>query len=127
MVEAMEAQEGTVRMPRFRLEYDAVLNDALTAMGMADAFAPDRADFTPMYAQAREAGLHIKGVKQKTFVEVDEEGTEAAAVTSVEVGVTCACPTGFYLDASRPFLFAIRERLTGTLLFAGVLRKPPEA
>jgi serpin B len=127
MLSAMEPEDGTVRMPRFRLEYDALLNDPLSAMGMADAFSPDRADFTPMYEGARDAGLHIKGVKQKTFVEVDEEGTEAAAVTSVEVGVTCACPTGFFLDANRPFLFAIRERLTGTLLFAGVLHHPPPA
>ncbi len=127
MLSAMEPEDGTVRMPRFRLEYDALLNDPLSAMGMADAFSPDRADFTPMYEGARDAGLHIKGVKQKTFVEVDEEGTEAAAVTSVEVGVTCACPTGFFLDANRPFLFAIRERLTGTLLFAGVLHRPHPA
>ncbi len=127
LLRAMEPQDGTVRLPRFRLEYDALLNDPLTDMGMADAFSPEQADFTPMYEGARDVGLHIKGVKQKTFVEVDEEGTEAAAVTSVEVGVTCACPSGFVLDANRPFLFAIRERLTGTIVFVGVLHRPPPA
>jgi serpin B len=65
--------------------------------------------------------LHISRVKQKAFVEVDEEGTRAAAVTSVEVGVTSAPPT-FVVD--RPFVFAIRERLSGALLFTGVVRDP---
>ena len=125
LVADLRENEGTVRMPRFRMEYDGGLNDPLVALGMGDAFSPALADFTPMYRHAREAQLHIKKVKQKTFVQVDEEGTEAAAVTSVEVGVTCACG-GFFFDASRPFLFAIRERLTGTLLFVGLLYDPPQ-
>jgi serpin B len=75
-----------------------------------------------MFSGALEAQLHISKVKQKTFLKVDEEGTEAAAVTSVEVGVT-SVPMAFRAD--RPFLLAIRERLSGTVLFAGFIVDAP--
>ena len=68
-----------------------------------------------------DAPLHISKVRQKAFIEVDEKGTTAAAVTSVEVGVTSAPPM---LVADRPFLFAIRERLSGTILFVGMVHDP---
>jgi serpin B len=68
--------------------------------------------------------LYISKVKQKSFVDVHEEGTEAAAVTSVEIRVTCACgPQVIRID--RPFVFAIRERLSGTILFLGKIVRPP--
>ncbi|MGD8320275.1 MAG: serpin family protein [Gemmatimonadota bacterium] len=111
-----------VHVPRFQLSYERVLNDDLEALGMLDAFDPGRADFTPMFSGALEAQLHISKVKQKTFLKVDEEGTEAAAVTSVEVGVT-SVPMAFRAD--RPFLLAIRERLSGTVLFAGFIVDAP--
>ena len=67
--------------------------------------------------------LYISNVKHKTFVEVDEEGTEAAAVTSVEVGVTSA-PEYIPVQVDRPFAFAIREQHSGTILFIGKIASP---
>jgi serpin B len=68
--------------------------------------------------------LYVSRVKQKSFVDVHEEGTEAAAATSVEVRVTCACgPQVIRVD--RPFVFAIRERLSGTIIFLGKIVRPP--
>jgi serpin B len=94
-----------------------MLKDALAAMGMGPAFVP-QADFSRM-TPALDA--HISAVRQKTFMKVDEKGTVAAAVTSVTVGTT-SMPQGFYVD--RPFLVAIRERLSGSILFLGVIRDP---
>jgi serpin B len=85
---------------------------------MIDAFDPDLADLTGMM---RSGGLFIDHVKHKTFVDVNEEGTEAAAVTSVGIGVTSAKPI-FLVD--RPFVFAIRERFSGTILFLGRMMEP---
>jgi serpin B len=107
-----------VELPKFTLTYDGFLNDALEGMGMEEAFAPG-ADFTNMSPLGDQ--LCISYVRQKTYIEVDERGTRAAAVTAVGVGVTSA-PPGFVAD--RPFLFAIRERLSSTLLFAGVVGDP---
>ncbi len=118
-----------VEMPRFKLEWEKQLKDALVALGMGVAFIPGQADFGLMLAegfdpQAAGTDLHITRVKQKSFVEVNEEGTEAAAATSVGVGVT-SVPTPVVVD--RPFLFAIRERLSGTLLFLGTVYDPPSS
>lgn len=110
---------GTVQLPKFRLEWKDSLKAPLIDMGMGIAFS-DQADFSGI---SREGGLAISSVDQKTFVDVDEEGTEAAAVTSVGIGVTSA-PSAL-LRADRPFLFAIRERFSGTLLFIGKLAVPP--
>jgi len=121
LVDGLSATEIQVGLPKFRLEYEKSLNDVLESMGMGPAFDETQADFSRMNPDAVSMGLHISRVKQKAFVEVDEEGTRAAAVTSVEVGVTSAPPS---FVADRPFLFAIRERLSGTLLFMGVVRDP---
>jgi serpin B len=107
-----------VELPRFTLTYDGYLNDALIEMGMGVAFGPG-ADFTGMSPAGDQ--LCISFVRQKTFIEVDERGTRAAAVTGVGVGTT-SLPPGFVAD--RPFVFAIRERLSGTLLFAGLVGDP---
>jgi len=119
-----EERVMAIHLPRFELEWERVLNDDLKALGMTDAFS-GAADFTPMYRNALTDGLHVKEVKQKTFLEVDELGTEAAAVTSVEMGVVCACGPP-ELRADRPFLLAIRERLSGTVLFAGLIVEAPK-
>ena len=117
------ARSVELQMPKFALRWEALLNDPLQALGMRQAFQGDVADFTRM---SRDAGnhLYISKVKQKAFVDVHEEGTEAAAVTSVEISVTCACgPQVIRID--RPFVFAIRERLSGTILFLGKIVRPP--
>jgi serine protease inhibitor len=111
---------GVVQIPKFRLEWKGNLNRSLIDMGMGIAFDYGRADFTGI---ARGGGLAISTVDQKTYVNVDEEGTEAAAVTAVGVGIVSA-PSAL-LRADRPFLFAIRERFSGTLLFIGKMAVPP--
>ena len=103
-------------LPRFTFSWERTLNDDLKALGMRDAFAASGADFTRMSPRGRE--LYISFVKQKTFVDVNEEGTEAAAATSVGVSVTSA-PVPVVIRVDRPFLFVIRERLSGTVLFIG--------
>jgi serine protease inhibitor len=104
-------------LPRFEMEWEGALNDALRNMGMGIAF-DGGADFSRMF---ENAGVWIDEVKQKSFVRVDEEGTEAAAVTSVAMA-TSMPPE---VRADRPFLFALRERLTGTILFVGVVVEAP--
>ncbi len=99
-------------MPRFSFSFEESLKSTLNAMGMGVAFS-DRADFTGILA---DGGILITDVKHKTFIEVSEEGTEAAAVTSVEVGVTSI---GNFISFNKPFLFAIAEKSTGSILFIG--------
>jgi serine protease inhibitor len=107
-------------VPKYTVSFDAYLNDALRAMGMDVAFRPG-ADFTRMSPDGDQ--LCIEFVRQKTFMEVDERGTRAAAVTAVGVGYVSF--TGFVVD--RPFVVAIRERLSGTLLFIGLIGDPTVA
>jgi len=108
----------SVELPRFELEYERGLIDDLEALGMEDLFDPSLADLSRLTAAS---DAFVSDVKQKTFVKLDEEGTEAAAVTAVEVSLTSAGP---YLRFDHPFLFAIRERLSGTILFIGVIGDP---
>ncbi len=107
-------------LPKFKLENNLTLNATLSALGMGVAFS-DFADFTRMTA----SGVKISEVKHRTYVDVNEEGTEAAAVTSVGMGTTSVGPPVFNVD--RPFVFALRENLSGTILFMGVIRHPPDA
>jgi serpin B len=113
-----------IHLPRFELQWERTLTDDLKALGMVDAFDPSLADFTPM---SDVGDLYVKSVRQKTFLKVDEVGTEAAAVTVVEVGVTSCCSGPPVVRADRPFMIAIRERLSGAVLFAGLIIQAPEA
>jgi serine protease inhibitor len=106
-------------LPRFKMDYGRRLNDDLTALGMGIAFDHARADFYRI-ADVRPERLYITRVEQKTFVEVNEEGTEAAAATVVAIGPTSA-PQVFEMRVDRPFVLAIRERLSGTVLFLGMM------
>jgi serine protease inhibitor len=126
IIGGLSPKEGTVYLPRFRLEWEKVLNETLQAMGMKLPFIPGMADFTGISDMAQQIGLYISKVKQKTHVDVNEEGTEAAGVTSVEIKEV-SIPDRFFFRADRPFLFVIRERYSETILFAGVLVEPPEA
>jgi serpin B len=105
-------------LPRLKLEYERQLNDDLKALGIRDAFVEGGADFTRMAPAPTGRDLFIDYVKQKTYVDVNEEGTEAAAVTVVGISVTSA-PQTVTMRVDRPYLFAIRERLSGTILFIG--------
>jgi serine protease inhibitor len=106
-------------MPRFKMEYSRRLKSDLTALGMGIAFDDSRADFYRI-ADVRPARLYLTRVDQKTFVEVNEEGTEAAAATAVGVGII-SVPEVTEMRVDRPFVFAIRERLSGTVLFLGLM------
>ncbi|MCK6558167.1 serpin family protein [candidate division KSB1 bacterium] len=110
-------RELMIAMPKFTMTFDITLNRALQSLGMGVAFT-ERADFSQMCKSQR---LLISEVKHKTFVEVNEEGTEAAAVTSVGIGVVSA-PPQFRID--RPFLFAIRDSHSQTILFIGKMEYP---
>lgn len=112
-------REGSIRLPRFQMEYDLTLNDTLKALGMEVAFG-DSANFSAMGDD-----LVLNEVKHKTFVEVNEEGTEAAAVTSGRVMAVSAPIEGpFEMIVNRPFFCAIRDNQTGTVLFMGSIVKP---
>jgi serpin B len=111
-----------VQLPKFKFETFKLLNDPLTSMGMGVAFS-DNADFTRINP---EGNLFISRVMHKTFIDVNEEGTEAAAVTAVEISLTSAGgePQPVYFIADRPFLFLIRENSSGSILFIGKLSQP---
>jgi len=119
-IAALDTTSAELYLPKFKLENSLSLVNPLTSLGMGVAFS-DAADFSKIN---RAGGLTITDVLHKTYVDVNEQGTEAAAVTAVVVGVVCVCkPPPVRID--RPFVFALRENLSGTILFMGVIRHPP--
>jgi len=114
-----------LQLPKFRYDYNEEnMKSILSDMGMGVAFDPNNADFTGINSGG---GLYISDVKHKTFIETDEEGTEAAAVTSVGVGTTSAGPDEpLYMTIDRPFIYFIREKSSGTILFIGTVMNPNE-
>lgn len=115
----------TVNMPKFDTEYSVYLTDALKAMGMTDAFDPDLADLTGA-GRGVDGPLYISYVFQKVKVDVNEEGTEAAAVTEIATAEGCALPAEepIVLTFDKPFVYAIVDTETGVPLFAGVMENP---
>jgi serpin B len=112
--------EIIVRMPKFKFSYEKYLNDQLQAMGMVDAFIPYQANLSGI----SDASIFVSFVKQNTFVEVDEEGTEAAAVTTIGIELTSFPPQPQEFVIDKSFIFAIRERTTNTLMFIGQVVEP---
>lgn len=114
-------REGIVVLPRFTLNYNVVLNEPLEAMGMKQAFSPD-ADFSAMCA----GKLFLSEVEQKSFVEVNEEGTEAAAVTtaSFHASVMMRPESPFEMILNHPFFFVIDDETTHSILFMGIVSNP---
>jgi serine protease inhibitor len=115
--------EGDIKIPRFKMDYESSLIDPLKAMGMGVAFVRGKADFRGMCDQK---DLYISEVKHKAVVEVNEEGTEAAAATSVTIskeglGIE---RERFTFIVDRPFLMMIRDRRTDAILFMGVVVDP---
>jgi serine protease inhibitor len=117
------SKEGALALPRFKVEYEKELNGALKAMGMEPAFEGGLED---IFTTTAGGPAFISKVLQKTYIDVNEEGTEAAAVTSVDVELT-AMPSDspFTMTVDRPFFFAIRDNQTGALLFLGSIVDPP--
>ena len=109
-----------VYMPEFSFSYEKYLNDQLRSMGMIDAFESHLADLSGI----SDKQLYVSFVKQNTFVEVNEEGTEAAAVTTIGMYATSLPQQPPVFEVNRPFIFAIRERTTNSLLFIGQVVNP---
>ncbi|MHC5756907.1 serpin family protein [Nostoc sp.] len=113
-------QKGFIRLPRFKTDYEVTLNDALKSLGMEEAFS-NKANFSGM-----GKNFAISQVKHKTFVEVNEEGTEAAAATSVGIVATSLREEAepFRMIVDRPFFCVIRDNQTGNVLFMGSIIEP---
>jgi serpin B len=117
----MRTQEVVLTLPRFKAETKYTLTDPLKALGVKAAFDDAKADFTGLHTSPEK--LFITTVLHKAFVEVNEEGTEAAAATGVAVGAKNGKSHPVF-NADRPFLFAIRHTPTNTVLFLGRFEKP---
>jgi serine protease inhibitor len=115
----VESTTDQLTLPKFRLETSRELGGDLSALGMPRAFRRD-AQLNAMFATP-VIDAAVTSVKQKVFVDINEEGGEAAAVTAVTIRPVS---TSFGLIINQPFLFAIRERLTGTVLFFGKVLRP---
>jgi serpin B len=110
-------------LPKFSFSKDFDLKEHLSSIGMPDAFDPNRADFSGMTG-GRD--LYIDTVLHQAFVAVDEEGTEAAAATAVIMAPTSAMLSEVTLTIDRPFIFMIRDRPSGQILFVGRVLNPVE-
>ncbi len=116
-------QQGTLVLPKLTMSYAVELKQPLHALGMRSAFA--KADFSGI----SDVPLSISAVRQRTFVEVNEEGTEAAAVTAANIkssGPEISPPKPFRMVVDRPFLFIIEDMQTGTILFMGLIYNPAQ-
>ena len=116
-MQEFRVKSGMIEIPRFKMEYEVQLKNTLIALGMAEIFGGLKTNFSPM----TDSPVEVESVKHKTFVEVNEEGTEAAAVTVIELELLT---TGFEMNVNRPFFCAIRDNTTGTILFMGTIVDP---
>jgi len=110
-----------VSVPKFKMTSQFRLAEVLKSMGMTDAFVPDVADFSGMNGKR---DLFISAVIHKAYVDVNEEGTEAAAATAVVVGITSMPARPPVFRADHPFLFLIRDNHSGSILFIGRVTNP---
>jgi serpin B len=117
------SRNGTLVFPKFKLDYDILLNNSLKALGMKSAFVEGAADFSRM---VDNDNLFITQVKQKSFVDVNEEGTEAVAVTTVMLSdhAILSRPRPFEMIMDRPFFFVIGDSQTQSVLFIGIVFDP---
>lgn len=120
-MDACHKTQGTVGLPRFKSEYSAQLNEPLAALGMGVAFQQGEANFHKMF---RSGSVAISKVIHKTFVEVNEEGTEAAAATGIVMTRSAIAGRPFQMTMDHPFLCAIRDDKSGALLFLGAINEP---
>ena len=118
----MRSQRGNISIPRFELEYERDLINVLSALGINSIFDSSGANFSTM----TDTSVAVDTVKHKTYLEVNESGTEAAAVTSIGIRVTSLQQEDipFEMNVNRPFFFAIRDDITETILFMGNVVEP---
>jgi serine protease inhibitor len=123
-------RSGTIELPRFELKSNYRLNEPLQALGMTRAFHPDGAQLTGMFSSApgplRTSRFVISSVVQSTYWKVDEEGSEAAAVTTTGIRASAVARPAqpFRMIVDRPFFCAIEDRRSGALLFIGAIYDP---
>lgn len=116
--------ELQVTIPRWKLECETDLIKPCTDLGMGIAFDPDRSNFRGICKHSGGNNVYIEVIKQKTFIEVNEEGTEAAAATFTLFGARSASPE---IRVNRPFFYAIRDDKTGAILFMGTVVDPEQS
>lgn len=123
-IKNFQKREGNLKLPRFKTAYEIDLDQSLKVLGMASAFNASQANFSQMTSNS----VMVDSVKHKTFIDVNEEGTEAAAVTSIGIRATSAMPTNppFQMIVNRPFFYTIRNEKTGTILFMGTMINPSD-
>ena len=128
LLDAQTSAKVSLTVPKFKAEWTGELNDTLKALGLRRAFDFFTADFTPM-GHSKFGNLFISSVIHKTAFEVNEKGTEAAAVTAVMMGSGSGTPpeTVIYLTFDRPFVYGIVDLDTGTPLFLGTLEQVESA
>ncbi len=120
-ISKLAEQKKKVFLPKFEFKFDDSLIDELTALGMTDAFNQAKANLTGI---SEDSKLFISAVTHKTYIKVDERGTEAAAVTGITVGLTSVGPDSNTFRVDHPFVFAIREKDTQAILFIGKVLNP---
>ena len=119
-----QTKSGTLKVPKYQIEYETSLTDGLKELGIEQAFDKYKAQFPNLIEEDEQ--IYIHEIKQKTFIDVSEEGTEAAGATSVEVRLTSAIvdEDNFYMEVNRPFFFTIKEEETNAILFMGLIKNP---
>jgi serpin B len=122
-ISKLTEQKKKVFLPKFEFKFDDSLVDELKALGMTDAFDDSKANLSGI---SDDAKLVITEVMHKTYIKVDERGTEAAAVTGITVGVTSVGPDNLTFRVDHPFVFAIREKDTNAILFIGKVMDPSQ-
>lgn len=125
LIKNKEDKTINLSMPKFESNYENSLIEELSNMGMETAFDPNNADFSLMQ-KSRDKDLCISDVKHKTFIKVDEKGTEASAVTSIGIGATSAPMQIQELTFDRPFIYGIVDLENGLPLFIGIMENPNE-
>jgi len=123
IVSDASAVSASLYFPKFKMSYKQPLNGVLTNMGMEDAFDPSKANFSELFTD--DLNLYISRILHQSFIEVDEKGTEAAAVTLVEISFTSFDPNQpMVIRIDRPFVYFIREKNSNTILFSGKMINP---
>ncbi|MEK3901456.1 serpin family protein [Paenibacillus sp. FSL R7-0179] len=122
--EGFSSTPGTLLLPRFTASYGTELSKALQALGVKLAFDPNRGDFSLM--ADLDDPIYFAQVIHRTYIDVNEQGTEAAASTLIQMDAGAAPPADkpFEMNVNRPFLYAIRDTQTGVVLFLGAIENP---
>src|ERR1700751_109216 len=126
-IDQFSEASGTISLPRFKATFRDSLIRPLTESGIKAIFEPSK-DFSPMFEDTRN--FYVSNIIQQSYIRVDENGSEAAAATEVQIEASAMrAPTKkpFNLMFDRPFLFAIIDDHSGQLIFTGILRDPDQA